>query len=90
MIPKGVYDFVRYGSGALPGASMTQGKHEYILSCDHGSVICTRYNELPDINAHNYTMLMDVWHSSIMRDFRLSNIPDSDSSQWSMYFTNEC
>lgn len=81
MIPQDVYDHIKYGNGAIPGADMERGRHSYSLSPrfyrGRWFVICTKYT-------HDDDGVLMAW-----RDIPLRDVPESDAADWRTYWTGE-
>ena len=77
MIPRDVYEHVRFGSGARPGAALTRAGKTYNLypSLDGQGVTCVRHDPSPKYQGQAIS---------------LSKVPDSLAEEWDQYWTHEC
>ena len=79
MIPREVYNHIKFGSGGDPGAVYQSDGYSYILEqTPNGKVICTRFGP----NFEN------DWNDKEF--FPLSEIPATTESDWEVYFEHEC
>lgn len=89
MLPREVYNYLKFTTHCTPCASMNKGKYHYYVEStwilDIGEwIICTRYPI--DINRDNW----DTLKGKIKHNYPLDSIPDSIESDWQLSYYNEC
>lgn len=80
MLPRNVYEHIKYGNGAKPGASLKLANGtSYTVSKVDRRIVATFYPA--DFLTNRQTKSKNV---------RLSDIPDRPESEWNIYWTHEC
>ena len=87
MIPESVFNHMRYGTGARPGASLRiDDDVSYSLYRDNGLVCAKRYTVLSWHHCPYNGARIDELDVRIVP---LGSVPDMPANRWDIYWTNE-